>query len=524
MTIKRIFYITANELTQFSCHKGVVSELARFEATPDGVAEFSARLAQHPGDPSAILVDVIEEEYRMETIPHVRGGDRNHLLERKLAKLFRRTPFNAAQVHGREKKGRRDDQVMCAALTNPDVVELWLAEVRKQKVPLSGIFSISMVTEKLLKKLQVKHENVLVLSLQQDKILRQSFFANSKLKISRLSPLALTDVDTYVANIQNEVERNHRYINRLQLLPFNEPMDVCLFSSGERLALYDDALTDSRLLRHHVIDINEAGQKLGLKTALQEGQCEWLYAYFTSLVTPTINYAAHEELRYFRMLQMRRGMLAASVMLVLSGLLFSAAMEFDTWNIRSQTEEAAVSIAQVEERRAGVLASLPPTKFSPKVMREAVEVNRQLTANKSHPQFMMTLLGKTLARFPTIHLDEIYWTVVKPGAQMQSNEVIMDDEGNVIESVADEGDLMQMVTIKARLEPQIKKYQSAFDKIERFTNDLKQNKNLLKVEVVSLPLDIDPTSTLQGESGLGLDNPTAFFEVKAVMRVNRDET
>jgi len=524
MAAKRIFYITANELALFSCHKGAVSEVARYEATPEGVEAFSVHLAQQSGDPSTILVDVIEEEYRMETIPHVRGGDRNHLLERKLTKLFRRTPFNAAQVQGREKEGRRDDKVMCAALTNPDVVELWLAEVRNHKVPLAGVFSLSMVTEKLLKKLQIKHDNVLMLSLQQDKILRQSFFASSKLKISRLSPLSLSDADTYVTNIQNEVERNHRYINRLQLLPFNEPMDICLFSSNDRLAVYREALADSRLLRFHIIDINEAAQKVGLKMELQEGQCEWLYAYFASLVTPSINYASQEERRYFRMFQMRRGVLVASVMLTLSGLFLSAALAFDGWSIRSQTEATAGSIAQVEQHHADVLASMPPTEFSPRVMREAVEVNRRLSANKSHPQFMMTLLGKTLSRFPDIHLDEIHWKVVKPGEQIQGNEVIMDDEGNVVEPGADESYLMQMVTIKAHLEPQIKKYQSAFDKIEKFISELKQNRNLLKVDAVSLPLDVDPESTLQGESGLGLDNPTAFFEVEAVMRVNRDET
>lgn len=524
MAVKRIFYITANELALFLCHKGVVRELARYQSNDEGVSEFSEYLARHPDDASAILVDVIEEEYRMETIPHVRGGDRNHLLERKLSKLFRRAPFSTAQIQGRESDGRRDDRVMCAALTNPDMVELWLAEVRTHKVPLSGVYSISMVTEKLLKKLRIKHDNILVMSLQQDNLLRQSFIADSKLKISRLSPLSLSDDSGYVTNIQNEVERNHRYINRLRLLPFNEPMDVCLFSSRENMARYNEALQDSRLIRFHTIDINEAARNLGLKQTLREGQCEWLYAHLLSLVAPPMNYASRDERRYFRMFQMRRGAIAASVMLALSGLLYCGGAVLDGWHIKEEAEDTAARVAQVERRHADVLASLPPTRFSPKVIRETVEINDRLSGNRYHPQFMMALLGKTLSRFPNIHLDEIRWKIIKPEEQGQDVDLELDEEGNVIEPVHDERRVMQMVTIKARLEPQIKKYQSAFNKIEQLISELKRHKDLVKVNAVSLPLNVDPTSTLQGESGLGLNNPTAFFEIEAVMQVNRDET
>ena len=524
MTAKRIFYITANELAVFYCQKGVVNALARYDATVEGVSEFAQYLAQQPGDPSALLVDVIEEEYRMETIPHVRGGDRNHLLERKLNKLFRRTPFFSAQVQGREKSERRDDQLMCAALTNPDMVELWLAEVRTCKVPLSGIYSVATVTEQLLKKLHIKHDNALVLSLQHDNLLRQSFFHQYRLKISRLSLLSQTDVESCVANVKNEVERNQRYINRLQLLPFNEPMDVCLLSSNERLASYQEAFMDSKLLRHHIIDINEAAQKIGLKMQLQEGQCEWLYAYLASLTTPSVNYAPKEERHYFKMFQMRKGLVAGSVILALSGMLYSAASVLDAWKIREQAEDTAVKVAHMEQRHARAVAALPAVKFSPKVMRSAVEVNRQLSANNTHPQVMMSLLGKELSRFSNIHLDEIRWQAVKPDAQLLDDEnIIMDDEGNVIEQALEDSRLLQVMVIKARLEPQIKNYQSAFNQIEDFISILDRNQHFYKVETVSLPLNVDPASTLMGESGLTLKNPTAFFEIKVVMPVDSDE-
>ncbi len=517
MTAKRIFYITADEMTAFYCHKGNIEELARYSATAEGVSEFTEYLAQQSREPSAILVDVIEEEYRMETIPHVTGRDRNHLLERKLNKLFRRTPFFSAQVQGREKTERRDDQVMCAALTNPDVVESWLAVVRSCKVPLSGIYSISMVTEQLLKKLHLKHENALVLSLQHGALLRQSFFNHDKLKISRLSLVSLSDMKSYVANVQTEVERNQRYINRLQLLPFNKPMDICLLGSSERLEPHQEAFKDSKLLRYHIIDINEAAQQIGLKVQLQEGQCEWLYAYLASLAAPSVNYAPIAERYYFKMFQMRKGLIAASVILALSGMLYSAKSVFDAWQINTKIKDTALQAMHMEQRHAEAVAALPAVKFSPKVMRSAVEVNRQLSAGKFHPESMMSLLGKEISGFSNIHLDEMHWQIVKPEAE------VLDDEGNIVETPSNESSLLQMMVIKARLAPQIKNYQSAFNQIDDLISKLKRNQRFVKVEAVSLPLNVDSASTLMGQSGLGLQNPTAFFEIKVVMQVGRDE-
>jgi len=523
MTAKRIFYITANELTVFYCQKGAVSELARYAATAEGVSEFTQYLALQPEDSSAILIDVIEEEYRMETIPHVKGGDRNHLLDRKLKKLFRRSPFCFAQVQGREKTVRRDDQVMCAALTNPEIIELWLTEVRINKIPLSGIYSVATVTEQLLKKLNIKHDYSLVLSMQRSNLLRQSFFHRHKLKISRLSLLSQSDLTSYVIDVKNEVERKQRYINRLQLLPFNQSMDICLLGSDERLNFYQNEFKDSELLRYHIIGINEAAQKVGLKTALHEGQCEWLYAYLASVTSPAINYAPPEERQYFKMFQMRKGLVAASVVIALFGTIFSAGSVLDALKIKGQAEETAVKVVDMSLQHTTAVAALPAVKFSPKVMRSAVEADRQLSARKSHPQTMISLLGKELTRFPNIHLDEIHWQEIKPNEQVTDDDSIMDEEGNIIEAADRDHYLSQMMTIKARLEPPIKNYQTAFNQIDDFIKQLERNQNFIQVEAISLPLNVDPTATLMGVSGLFLKTPTAYFEIKVVMQVASDE-
>ena len=109
-----------------------------------------------------MLVDVVEEEYRHETIPHLYGPDRRAVLERKLAWFFRGTPYSHVLPEGRETEGRRDDKVLLSAITNPELVQPWTRLCVQQKVPVAGIYSLAIVSTALLDRINVKSPNVLM--------------------------------------------------------------------------------------------------------------------------------------------------------------------------------------------------------------------------------------------------------------------------------------------------------------------------------------------------------------------------
>ena len=100
----RIFYVTTRQLTVYRWDGEAFNAEQLFDVMADGQDIFSSYLEKAPDIISAILVDVIEEEYRNETIPHVMGADSRAVQERKLAQVFRQTPYRACQIQGREKK------------------------------------------------------------------------------------------------------------------------------------------------------------------------------------------------------------------------------------------------------------------------------------------------------------------------------------------------------------------------------------------------------------------------------------
>ena len=111
----------------------------RFANDEAGLAAFSTYLRDWQNIPTRIVVDLIEEDLRVETLPHLRGRDRRVVLERRLSQLYRATPFRLAVLQGRETTGRRDDIALCTAITQnesfvarakPEIVE---AERQKER-------------------------------------------------------------------------------------------------------------------------------------------------------------------------------------------------------------------------------------------------------------------------------------------------------------------------------------------------------------------------------------------------------
>ena len=139
---QRHFLYLANSRMVSMTTRGKRIEMRReFAVSGAGVAEFERYLGGLEAIPAHIFTDLAEEDFRLDTIPHVGGRDRDAIMGRKLAQMFRSTPFRHAAVQGREPDGRRDDRVVYTAITNPDVLRPWVDALEKREVPRAGIRS-----------------------------------------------------------------------------------------------------------------------------------------------------------------------------------------------------------------------------------------------------------------------------------------------------------------------------------------------------------------------------------------------
>ncbi len=163
----RVLLIAADRALLFLGEGRALQHAYEFAAGESGWATFAKYLAGAPPSPLYVLVDVVEEEYRQDTIPHVRGRDRAAVLGRKFARMFRGTPYCLALDQGRERDGRRDDRVLLTALTKPESIAPWIEEIVQHGIPLVGIYSLPVLSAGLLPKIKAQASNVLFISVQQ---------------------------------------------------------------------------------------------------------------------------------------------------------------------------------------------------------------------------------------------------------------------------------------------------------------------------------------------------------------------
>lgn len=88
MKTRRLIYLSAHQATALRWQAGVLVGEGLFEATEAGHQQFAAYLAKHSDSLFALLANVAEEGFQIETIPFLQGADRQAIINRKFGQLF----------------------------------------------------------------------------------------------------------------------------------------------------------------------------------------------------------------------------------------------------------------------------------------------------------------------------------------------------------------------------------------------------------------------------------------------------
>jgi hypothetical protein len=113
-----------------------------FEPDEDGFDKFRSYLQSSAKIATKLLIDVIEEDFRQDTIPHVYGKDRKAVISRLIDRYYRSSrQYTYAEIFGRQKSGRKDSKILIGAITNPGLILPWIEIIDECNIALSGIWS-----------------------------------------------------------------------------------------------------------------------------------------------------------------------------------------------------------------------------------------------------------------------------------------------------------------------------------------------------------------------------------------------
>ena len=77
---KHFLYLTNDKLVALVWRGGAIVERDVFGSTDAESKEFAEYISRHRDVPTYVIIDLIEEDFRIDTVPHLRGGDQDAIL------------------------------------------------------------------------------------------------------------------------------------------------------------------------------------------------------------------------------------------------------------------------------------------------------------------------------------------------------------------------------------------------------------------------------------------------------------
>ena len=406
---KHFLYLTNSRLVSMMTQGRRIVGRREFAVTASAVAEFERHLQGYPGAPVYLLTDLAEEDFRLDTVPHVGARDRGAILGRKLTQMFRNTPFRHAEVQGREVDGRRDDRVLYTAITNPEVLRPWLDVIEKLRAPLAGIYSAAIFSSVMLEELDLIFAHTLLVTFTPGGAMRQTYFRDREIKFSRLTPIDPEEGQSLGTLISEETTRTWQYLDSLRHFGEDDRLEVCVMLHASDRVLVQPALRDFAQIQHRILDMEQVAAKLGLKPAPLSSTAEEVFVHLYML-RPAANHFASPEMRRFETLRRAHAALrGAAVALVAAGVAWGAWNMKGAFETTEQDQRVAQQISSANQEYDQITRSLPSFGVGGSTMRDSVAFYNAAIRGFPRITDFTVALSQVLQRHPEVRLDQIAW-------------------------------------------------------------------------------------------------------------------
>jgi hypothetical protein len=531
---KHFLYLTNTRLVSLVAQRRHIVARREFAVSGAGATAFERYLAAMADVPIHLFTDLAEEDFRLDTIPHVGSGDREAILGRKLVQIFRNTPFRHALLQGREVEGRRDDRVMYTAITNPEVLRPWLEIIERLKVPLAGIHSAAVFSGVLLEELDLLFPHTLLVTFTPGDAMRQTYFRDREIKFSRLSPIDLEEGQSLGTMIAEETTRTWQYLDSLRHFGPDDRLEVCILVHRNDRAAVEPALRDFAQLQYRLLDIEQVATKLGLKPPPLDSTAEEVMVHLF-LLRKAQNHFASPELRRHAAMRGARTLLNQVAVAILAG-----SVAWGGWNLWRvlQANEADQKVAQqlnaMNREYDEITRALPSFGVGGSTMRDAVTFyNASIRGFPTLAEFLVPLSG-VLQEHPEVRLTQLTWQAtddlkavarisptpsrnappVKSIAQ-RTEAVVAPREDNLNPPFA--GGRYEVALLEATVRVPANDFRGAVTEVERLAADI--GRAGFGVDVVESPFDMSPGAVLQGRHG---ESQPAFMEPRFLLRIVRE--
>ncbi len=510
--MSRILYLADKSVTLFHAGRHGAAAIQRFPRNENGFTQLRAVLTGLEMRPVLLLVDLIEEEFREELLPHAWGQDRVRLQGRHANKLFRTTPFRYSSITGRLKDGRRDDRVLFSALTNRDNVEPLLELLDELAVPLSGIYSLPLITHHLARHLPTGSNNILVITEQPDDGLRETYIRDHRVLFSRLAPISDSSPDDYCKIILAEAHKTQRYLNTLRLIPYGAELEIHALTDQARVDALRRTCADEPGISYHPASLSRVARTAGFRNHPDARISDALFTHLLNTQRVPNHYAGARHLKRRNTWHAQNALRAAMWLVAVGAATYSSINVVDGMAMSDEAQKVSRATEQVNTRYQQAARQLPVTAEDARAMREAIAMADTLEARHPDLEGLFSLVGAAFERQPNLQLKRFDWHAspdLEPGRESaEATAARVRSMDNYLVS-----------HIRGQLKRFTGSYLEAHSEIEALVDWLRDQPGVRSVTVTRRPLNTRADASIQGAIRGGSDKNQAEFELRVVMEI-----
>lgn len=494
-----------------------------FQNDEPGLNRFREFLHHHKNIPISLIADAVEEDYRVETAPHTSGMTRHVLLQRKLNQLYRNSVYRAAQFIGRESGLRRDDQFLLVALSNTESIQPWVIAIEEQQAPLTGVYLLPMVSQFIIERLKLGAPHLLMMDGMVSG-LRQTYFHNGKLRVSRLAPSLGSADPEDTALYLAETEKTRLYLLSQRLIAADTKLSLLVLTDGEGGEVVCRQIRSELNLECLALDSTKLANLIGLGREALHKFPELIYMQTVAKGSVPVNLAPEEQTRHFQVYRLRSWIGYTAAAVLVSGLALAALNVRDVMDYQAQHQQATVQTQDFERRYAEVARNFPATPLPGNDLKTVVEMSKTIAANTRTPERLMQVVSVALDTLAEIQLQRLRWKLTD---DLNTKDEIVAGQagaasagGNQMPAGGVPGTLREIGFVDGEIRNFNGDYRAALNSVNRLAEQIRQDPQVETVVVVQQPVNVSAHSNLQGST---LDEqtqqmPAATFKLKIILK------
>ncbi len=521
---KLILCATNSNLTAGLWYGTKLQTHAVFSNKDEDYTVFSEYLSQHGDTNIYLIVDAIEEDYKLESLPHTTGGARREIVERKLNQFNRNSVYRAAHFINRSTDKRKDDHFLFVALSNADFLQGWMDAIQANHAPLVGVYMLPMISQVVVRQMKLMAPHILLCE-RLSSGLRQTYLHNGRLRMSRLVPMKDVKPNQLAYFYLVEIDKTRLYLMSQRLIAGETPLQLVMVSFDNSNDEIAKSISAEQGLECKTVDILAYAKNTHIAADLVRAHPEFLHMQLLANGYVPDNLAPATFSKTHILNNIRHKINIATACVATVGMILATYYVWQGMQQKNQLLHITAQTQQQQQQYEDVAKNFPTTPIASTELKVAADLAQIIKSNNQSPRQFMQVLSGAFEASPGIALTRMRWT--------QTNDrELKDEEGSpnpvqnqtnqpVVAANNDPTKLIQVGFINAEIRGFKGDYRSALNSVNMFVNHLRENSQVEQVTVLQEPVNVSSLANLQGsttDENASTERPPAIFKLKIVLK------